>query len=401
MEESQEKIIPDEYLDPVTRELFKDPVVASDSYTYERESLRKVMQIKAVSPLTNLSFKSTWVYTAITLRQNMKDDGFDEQLIHTPKESCEDLMEETVTTVTPTAIIPVMDRRSRVSPNIIIADEFSFMREVSTLPPARQTDGFLSEMSPEEQEAVASSFYANRISYSEFQQMYLQTTENGESDGTLSIIYSMKIFNMLSNVHGYPQNQETMTNMLKHAKAIAKIWTPSPPPNAELPGRGRGPEPLYCSADRIFIAWHAYKVLISTYNVDGTVCEKSVETVYEPEDLSRLVKGIQLRGMFADTTFSGKFPWVTVFGDDEQKLASFTYTESCNKLYVCTDEHPDGEDHRRRRLRHENIILRMVYNPCLDGYALRHIMRIGSEISALMMTSPLRIADAVATRTNS
>jgi len=44
---------PEEFLCPITQELMKDPVVASDGHTYERMAIEEWIQKKAVSPITN------------------------------------------------------------------------------------------------------------------------------------------------------------------------------------------------------------------------------------------------------------------------------------------------------------------------------------------------------------
>ncbi|ELR17586.1 Ubox domain containing protein [Acanthamoeba castellanii str. Neff] len=44
---------PEEFLCPITQELMKDPVVASDGHTYEKLAIEEWIQKKAVSPMTN------------------------------------------------------------------------------------------------------------------------------------------------------------------------------------------------------------------------------------------------------------------------------------------------------------------------------------------------------------
>ncbi|XP_051479887.1 WD repeat, SAM and U-box domain-containing protein 1 isoform X2 [Apus apus] len=47
--------IPDEFLCPITRELMKDPVIAADGYSYEREAMENWISTKRrASPMTNL-----------------------------------------------------------------------------------------------------------------------------------------------------------------------------------------------------------------------------------------------------------------------------------------------------------------------------------------------------------
>ncbi|XP_072607731.1 WD repeat, SAM and U-box domain-containing protein 1 isoform X3 [Vulpes vulpes] len=51
--------IPDEFLCPITRELMKDPVIASDGYSYEKEAMENwISKKKRTSPMTNLILPS-------------------------------------------------------------------------------------------------------------------------------------------------------------------------------------------------------------------------------------------------------------------------------------------------------------------------------------------------------
>ncbi|XP_016524203.1 WD repeat, SAM and U-box domain-containing protein 1 isoform X3 [Poecilia formosa] len=51
---------PDEFLCPITRELMKDPVIAADGYSYERESIESWIRGKnKTSPMTNLPLRTT------------------------------------------------------------------------------------------------------------------------------------------------------------------------------------------------------------------------------------------------------------------------------------------------------------------------------------------------------
>ncbi|OBS74498.1 hypothetical protein A6R68_14960 [Neotoma lepida] len=51
--------IPDEFICPITRELMKDPIIASDGYSYEREAMESwVRKKKRTSPMTNLVLPS-------------------------------------------------------------------------------------------------------------------------------------------------------------------------------------------------------------------------------------------------------------------------------------------------------------------------------------------------------
>ncbi|XP_006872093.1 PREDICTED: WD repeat, SAM and U-box domain-containing protein 1 isoform X2 [Chrysochloris asiatica] len=51
--------IPDEFICPITRELMKDPVIASDGYSYEKEAIENwIGKKKRTSPMTNLILPS-------------------------------------------------------------------------------------------------------------------------------------------------------------------------------------------------------------------------------------------------------------------------------------------------------------------------------------------------------
>ncbi|CAK6954098.1 WD repeat%2C SAM and U-box domain-containing protein 1-like [Scomber scombrus] len=51
---------PDEFLCPITRELMKEPVIAADGYSYERESIESWIRGKTkTSPMTNLPLQTT------------------------------------------------------------------------------------------------------------------------------------------------------------------------------------------------------------------------------------------------------------------------------------------------------------------------------------------------------
>ncbi|XP_071379119.1 WD repeat, SAM and U-box domain-containing protein 1-like [Centroberyx affinis] len=53
---------PDEFLCPITRELMKDPVIAADGYSYEREAIESWIRAKnKSSPMTNLPLQTTLV----------------------------------------------------------------------------------------------------------------------------------------------------------------------------------------------------------------------------------------------------------------------------------------------------------------------------------------------------
>ncbi|OXB52615.1 hypothetical protein ASZ78_014546 [Callipepla squamata] len=51
--------VPDEFLCPITRELMKDPVIAADGYSYEKEAMENWLSSKRrSSPMTNLPLSS-------------------------------------------------------------------------------------------------------------------------------------------------------------------------------------------------------------------------------------------------------------------------------------------------------------------------------------------------------
>lgn len=61
--------IPDEYLCPITRELMRDPVIAADGYSYEREAIEGWICTKnRTSPMTNLPLPTTLLTANHTLK---------------------------------------------------------------------------------------------------------------------------------------------------------------------------------------------------------------------------------------------------------------------------------------------------------------------------------------------
>uniref|UniRef100_A0A4W5RJZ3 WD repeat, SAM and U-box domain-containing protein 1 n=1 Tax=Hucho hucho TaxID=62062 RepID=A0A4W5RJZ3_9TELE len=60
--ELTERDAPDEFLCPITREVMKDPVIAADGYSYEREAIESWISAKnRSSPMTNLPLPTTLV----------------------------------------------------------------------------------------------------------------------------------------------------------------------------------------------------------------------------------------------------------------------------------------------------------------------------------------------------
>ncbi|KAI1898268.1 hypothetical protein AGOR_G00070580 [Albula goreensis] len=61
--------VPDEFLCPITREVMKDPVIAADGYSYEREAIESWINSKnRSSPMTNLPLQTTVVTPNRTLK---------------------------------------------------------------------------------------------------------------------------------------------------------------------------------------------------------------------------------------------------------------------------------------------------------------------------------------------
>ncbi|XP_078183780.1 WD repeat, SAM and U-box domain-containing protein 1 isoform X12 [Callithrix jacchus] len=61
--------IPDEFICPITRELMKDPVIASDGYSYEKEAMENwISTKKRTSPMTNLVLPSVVLTPNRTLK---------------------------------------------------------------------------------------------------------------------------------------------------------------------------------------------------------------------------------------------------------------------------------------------------------------------------------------------
>ncbi|XP_024836255.1 WD repeat, SAM and U-box domain-containing protein 1 isoform X3 [Bos taurus] len=61
--------IPDEFICPITRELMKDPIIASDGYSYEKEAMENwISRKKRTSPMTNLVLSSVILTPNRTLK---------------------------------------------------------------------------------------------------------------------------------------------------------------------------------------------------------------------------------------------------------------------------------------------------------------------------------------------
>ncbi|TRY82481.1 hypothetical protein DNTS_029962 [Danionella cerebrum] len=60
---------PDEFLCPITREIMKDPVIAADGYSYERDAIESWIKTKSrTSPMTNLPLQTTLLTPNRTLK---------------------------------------------------------------------------------------------------------------------------------------------------------------------------------------------------------------------------------------------------------------------------------------------------------------------------------------------
>ena len=60
--EQEKSSMPNEFLCPITQELMRDPVCASDGYTYERKAIEEWLIKKKTSPIMNSSIKGTQLY---------------------------------------------------------------------------------------------------------------------------------------------------------------------------------------------------------------------------------------------------------------------------------------------------------------------------------------------------
>ncbi|EKX31990.1 hypothetical protein GUITHDRAFT_82662 [Guillardia theta CCMP2712] len=56
----EDRRIPAEFLCPISKTIFKEPVIASDGFTYERQEIEKRFKsMDLTSPVTNLPFPGT------------------------------------------------------------------------------------------------------------------------------------------------------------------------------------------------------------------------------------------------------------------------------------------------------------------------------------------------------
>lgn len=63
--------VPDHFICPITQMPMKHPVVAADGHTYERDSIKKAILVKPVSPMTNKPLTHTYLVTNHALRKHM------------------------------------------------------------------------------------------------------------------------------------------------------------------------------------------------------------------------------------------------------------------------------------------------------------------------------------------
>lgn len=65
--------VPNEYKCPITKELMKDPVIASDGRTYEREMIEHHMRITKYSPITREEFLFPYLIPNWNIRVAIQD----------------------------------------------------------------------------------------------------------------------------------------------------------------------------------------------------------------------------------------------------------------------------------------------------------------------------------------
>ena len=64
---------PFEFVCPITYEIFRDPVVAADGHTYEREAIEQWIRRRARSPVTNLPLASRDLVPNINMKKLVAD----------------------------------------------------------------------------------------------------------------------------------------------------------------------------------------------------------------------------------------------------------------------------------------------------------------------------------------
>jgi hypothetical protein len=70
-----DRIIPEEYICPITKDVMGDPVVASDGHTYERISIMQYLENEGKSPITRQEMNESQLLllTIITIRTVIKN----------------------------------------------------------------------------------------------------------------------------------------------------------------------------------------------------------------------------------------------------------------------------------------------------------------------------------------
>ena len=61
--------MPDEFICPITRETMRDPVIASDGFSYEREAIERWLSEHDTSPMTNQLMEHLLVVSNHNLRR--------------------------------------------------------------------------------------------------------------------------------------------------------------------------------------------------------------------------------------------------------------------------------------------------------------------------------------------
>jgi ubiquitin-protein ligase/uncharacterized protein YegL len=77
--------IPQDYLCPMTHELFNDPVVTEDGHTYERSAIRQWFQIRKTSPMTGLVLENSTLRTNRVMTRNVREWVRGDAIINTSK----------------------------------------------------------------------------------------------------------------------------------------------------------------------------------------------------------------------------------------------------------------------------------------------------------------------------
>ncbi len=65
--------VPDHFKCPITYEVMKDPVIASDGHTYERKAIEEWLQNHDRSPLTNEKLQDKKVYPCLYLKTSIAE----------------------------------------------------------------------------------------------------------------------------------------------------------------------------------------------------------------------------------------------------------------------------------------------------------------------------------------